>query len=222
MDKRQEDAFWSIIKALDELDILQHVMIIGSWAEYLYPPLFETDFVPNLRTRDVDFFYRNINLPKEKIPLIGKLKEYGFLYDENPYSAVAKFYKEDLLELEFLTRVLGSGGKSIYTIKPLGIKSEGLREINILSDYACEVERNGYTIIVPEPAVYVMQKILTNPTRVPRNKREKDIVAIEELLIHIKQSKIHMNKLEEIYNTLSKKQLSIVKKVTEENFITLF
>lgn len=222
MDIQQEKAFWDIIKALNELDLLKHVMIIGSWAEYLYPPLFETDFIPNLRTRDVDFFYRNINLPKEKIPLIAKLREYGFLYTEDPYSAVSKFYKEDLLELEFLTRVLGSGGQNTYTIKPLGIKSEGLREMNILSDYACEVETNGYTLIVPEPAVYVIQKILTNPTRVPKSKREKDIMAVEELLVHIKQSEYHMNKLKEIYNTLNKKQLAIVDNVARENFITLF
>ena len=40
--------------------------------------------------------------------------------------------KEDLLELEFLTRVLGSGSDKRMEIKPLGIVSEGLRVINIL------------------------------------------------------------------------------------------
>ncbi|MEF9916899.1 MAG: GSU2403 family nucleotidyltransferase fold protein [Lachnospiraceae bacterium] len=222
MDKRQEDAFWETIKVFDELKILQHVMVIGSWAEYLFPPLFDSNFIPNIRTRDVDFFYRNINIPNKKIPLIDKLKEYGFVYSEEPYSEVAKFYKEDLLELEFLTRVIGSGGKSSYPIRALGIKSEGLRVINILADYACEIERNGYKLIIPEPAVYVIQKILTNPTRVPKGKRQKDIMAVEELLVHIKQSEYHMNKLKEIYSILSKKELAIVAKVTEENFIELF
>lgn len=222
MDQRQEDAFWDTIKALDELGILQHVMVIGSWAEYLFPPLFETNFVPNIRTRDVDFFYRNINIPKEKVPLIAKLEEYGFVHSADPYSEVSKFYKENLLELEFLTRVMGSGGQNPYTIRALGIKSEGLRVINILADYACEVEKNGYKIIVPEPAVYVIQKILANPRRIPKAKRQKDIVAVEELLVHIKQSEYHMNKMREIYNHLTKKQTDIVKKVTEENFIELF
>ena len=53
MRKEQEEAFWLTIKAFKEIGLLQHVMIIGSWAEYLYPPLFETDFMPNLKTRDV-------------------------------------------------------------------------------------------------------------------------------------------------------------------------
>ncbi len=74
-------------------------IIIGSWTEYLYPQLFETDFMPNIRTRDVDFFI-----------------------------------EEDLLELEFLTRVIGAGRKNQNNIKSLGMKAEGLREINFVPD----------------------------------------------------------------------------------------
>lgn len=84
------------------------------------------------------------------------------------------------------------------------------------------MERNGFKLIIPEPAVYVIQKILTNPERVPKSKRQKDIMAVEELLVHIKQSEYHMKKMKEIYGNLTKKQLATVKKVTEDNFITLF
>lgn len=119
MRKEQEEAFWQTIKAFDEIGLLHHVMIIGSWAEYLFPPLFKTDFMPNLKTRDVDFFYRNINIPKEKINVVQKLKNIGYIYDE--VDGISRFYKEDLLELEFLTRVLGAGTDGKVNIKPLGI-----------------------------------------------------------------------------------------------------
>lgn len=221
MNKQQEDAFWDIIKAFDELGLLQHIMVIGSWAEYLYPPLFKTDFVPNVRTRDVDFFYCNINVPREKLPLIDKLKEYGFLHDIDHDSEVSRFYKEDLLELEFLTRALGSAGQSIYPIRALGIKSEGLRIINILADYACEIEANGYKITVPEPSVYVIQKILANPTRIPKSKREKDMFAVNEILEHIIQSDYHMTKLKEICSSLTKKQTKTIYGVIEQYPILL-
>lgn len=56
----------------------------------------------------------------------------------------------------------------------------------------------------------------------PKSKRQKDIMAVEELLVHIKQSEYHMNKLKEIYSILSRKELAIVAKVIEENFIELF
>ena len=64
MRKKQEEAFWQTIKAFNEIDLLQHVMIIESWAEFLFPILFNSDFRPNITTRDVDFFYKNINIPK--------------------------------------------------------------------------------------------------------------------------------------------------------------
>lgn len=199
-------------------------MIIGSWAEYLFPSLFETDFMPNLKTRDVDFFYRNINIPKEKINVIQKLKDIGYVYDE--VDGISRFYKEDLLELEFLTRVLGAGTEGRIDIKPLGITSEGLRVINILSNFAREVDVTGsngeeYTITIPEPAVYVIQKILTNPIREPQEKKAKDIAAVKELLYHIEKSTEHKIKLNEVYKTLSAKQLKTVKQVCEENQIVL-
>lgn len=224
MLKVQEEAFWQTIDILNELGVLSNIMVIGSWAEYLYPQLFSTDFYPNIRTRDVDFFYRNISLPKEKVPLVQKLKEEGFAYDE--VDGISRFYKEDLLELEFLTRVLGSGKDSHIEIKPLGIKSEGLRVINILADFALEIEREGtngkkYKLFVPEPAVYVVQKILTNPIREPPEKKQKDIDSVKELLYHIKKSEYHSEKLKEVYTTLSKKQIKTAEKVCAENEITL-
>ena len=63
MLKVQEEYFWEMIDILDELKVLPNIMIIGSWAEYLFPVLFDSDFIPNIHTRDVDLFYRNINLP---------------------------------------------------------------------------------------------------------------------------------------------------------------
>ena len=215
MDQKQEELFWETLKIFNEIGISAHVMLIGSWAEYFYKDMFKTDFRPEIRTRDIDFMYRNISIPDEKIPLIAALTQNGYLYTEDPYSGVAKFYKEDLLELEFLTRVQGSGKERVYPIRSLDIKSEGLREINILADFALEYRKNGLQIILPEPAVYVIQKILTNPTRVPVNKKEKDIRSVKNLLVHILQDKYHLEKLKEVISCLSRKQSATLKTVCQ-------
>ena len=101
-----------------------------------------------------------------------------------------------------------------------------MRVINILSNFAREVDVTGsngeeYTITIPEPAVYVIQKILTNPIREPQEKKAKDIAAVKELLYHIEKSTEHKIKLNEVYKTLSAKQLKTVKQVCEENQIVL-
>ena len=75
---------------------------------------------------------------------------------------------------------------------------------------------------VPEPAVYVVQKILTNPIRNPPEKKTKDINSVKELLYHIEKSPEHLSKLKEVYNTLAKKQLKILEQVCSENQITSF
>lgn len=63
MDIDQELAFWETIKILDEKHVLPCVMVIGSWAEYIYSYYFESNYQPNIRTRDVDFLYPNIRKP---------------------------------------------------------------------------------------------------------------------------------------------------------------
>ena len=36
MTKEQENAFWQTIKVFKDIGLLQHVMVIGSWAEYAF------------------------------------------------------------------------------------------------------------------------------------------------------------------------------------------
>lgn len=221
MNNEQEKILWDTIRIFNAIGLAEHVILIGSWAEYFYTDIFTSGFTPEIKTRDVDFMYRNINIPKEKIPLISSLRKIGFIYNEDPLTGVAKFYKEGLIELEFLTMVHGSGKSSVYPIRSLKIKSEGLREINIIADFSFEYRKNDLLIILPEPAVYVVQKILTNPTRVPANKKEKDIRSVRNMLKYIEKEDYHRNKLVEIMSSLTKKQLEILNEVCEANHIEI-
>ena len=95
--------------------------------------------------------------------------------------------------------------------------------LNFLQEFLETIATDGekYTLIIPEPSAYVIQKILTNPNREPREKRAKDIVAVKELLYHIEKSTEHKTKFSEVYKTLSVKQLKIIRQVCEENQIVL-
>lgn len=131
------------------------------------------------------------------------------------------FIKKIFLNLNFLQEFLGQELMERWILNLLE-----LRAINILSDFAREIESTAtdgekYTLIIPEPSAYVIQKILTNPNREPQEKRAKDIVAVKELLYHIEKSTEHKTKFSEVYKTLSVKQLKIIKQVCEENQIVL-
>lgn len=215
MTNEQHSAFLDIVDVFDREGLLPYVMLIGSWAEYVYQFYFKSDFHPNLRTRDVDFLYVNLNRPSNDIKLSDKLAQRGFLYREDALSGVGKFVKEDLLELEFITRVLGKG-KDVYKINSIGIKAEGLRIVNMLADYPLTINYNNYNLIVPEPEAYVLQKLLTNPTRTPESKREKDIQAVRELLKYINKKRTR-----QIFDDMSKKNQKIVNAVCDEHFINI-
>ncbi len=220
-NERQEQIFWSAIELLNNVGIIKHVMVIGSWAEYLYTNIFTEEYIPNIHTKDIDLFYRDINKPQMKIDFISLMRENGFTYDELPDTGIAKFYKEGLIELEFLSQVKGSGINTVNKINSLGIKSEGLRDINILNNYPYNIVVRGINITVPEPSAYIIQKILSNPSRVPAYKKQKDILTVKELLPHVLSNKMHAARFNKILFELTKKQLNIFKIVCEENYINI-
>ena len=86
MEPKQETLFWETLKIFNEIGLSAHVMLIGSWTEYFYKDIFKSSYRPEIRTRDIDFMYRNISIPDEKIPLISALTQHGYLYTEDPYS----------------------------------------------------------------------------------------------------------------------------------------
>ena len=52
-------------------------------------------------------------------------------------------------------------------------------------------------------------------------KKQKDIIAVKEILFHIEQSSEHKSMLKGVYKTLTEKQKKILKQVCEENGIVL-
>ena len=212
----QQAAFWDAIDVFDKEGLLPYVMLIGSWAEYVYQNHLMSGFYANLRTRDVDFLYPNLNRPqKYDINIFQSMQEKGFAYKEDVLSGVGKFVKEDLLELEFITRVLGKG-HHIYEIPSLKIKAEGLRNANMLADYPLELDCENYIITVPEPEAYIVQKLLINSTRVPKSKQDKDIQAIRELLNYANKKRVR-----EIFADRPEKEQKIIKETADKHFIEI-
>ena len=202
MGTEQEKEFWNIIESFMIEGLLPYVMLIGSWSEYIYQDYIKSDFKANLRTTDVDFLYKNLNQPKDKnINIIKVLEEKGFIYRQNRNTGVARFIKEDILDIEFLIRVLGKGDPQHRKIPSLGIVGIGLRDVNMLERYPLLVEVKGYKLIIPEPEIYVLHKTLICSKRLKPEKREKDLDSVRNLLPYI--NKGHMKTL---FNGLGKKQ----------------
>jgi hypothetical protein len=221
MDINQESAFWETIKILDETDVLSYVMVIGSWAEYIYSYYFESNYQPNIRTRDVDFLYPNIRKPNQPIKLEAKMKDAGYVVERDYYTQVVKMFKEDLLEIEFLTQAVAAGKESYLDIPAIGIRGQSLRDVNLLARFPLLIEVKKFNIIVPEPAVYALQKIIINPHRKPSSKREKDIDSVRIILPHIYKSARDLKIFKEILHDCTKKERKTITQVCNENKIDI-
>ena len=54
MNERKE-FFYKILKKFDEKEILDKIILIGSWCQYLYSIYFDTSKFSSLRTSDIGF-----------------------------------------------------------------------------------------------------------------------------------------------------------------------
>lgn len=181
IDTSKEKVFWEIIDVLNRSGLLPHVMVIGSWAEYLYPHCIGEDYLPNLKTRDVDLYYGNPYLEVEGAEaLVDNFRAANFILDEH-FADTGKFFKEGI-EVEFLSSQLGSGA-GVVEIPFTGVKAEKLSNLEMLRPLW--VEARGYGIKVPTPESYIAHKLYINPERRPISKRSKDIEAVRSLLLYL-------------------------------------
>lgn len=182
-DNRQTTIFWETIEVLRQSALLPHIMIIGSWAEYLYPYYFEDDYSPNLKTRDIDIYFGNYyrEVP-EASALIENFRASGFILDEH-FIDTGCFFKEGI-EVEFLSSQMGTG-PGMVEIPYTGVKAEKLDGLDMLHPIVIEVR--GYEIQIPTPASYIAHKLYINPERRPESKRSKDIEAVRSLFLYVSQ-----------------------------------
>jgi hypothetical protein len=212
--------FWNTITILEKNKVLEYIVLIGSWAEYIYEESnYLKDFEANLKTRGIDFLIKNINNPKEEINIVEILEKEGYETSIDYISGVYKFYKGKDLEIEFLVRELGRGQSEPYKVPSFGIKAEGLRYVALLIENTITINIKNISINVPTPQAYLLQKIIINEKR--KDKAKKDYLGIENLMENIRKSGIEYNKLINLYSTLSKKQKNKVNNFLEENLFDL-
>lgn len=212
--------FWETINILSKNKILEHIVLIGSWAEYIYEESgYLRNFDANLKTRDIDFLIKNINKPREGINIVEILEKEGFETSIDYISGIFKFFKGKDLEIEFIVREIGKGQVEPYNVPSFGIKAEGLRHTDLLLRNITIIEINNIRITVPTPQVYLLQKIIINNQR--KNKADKDYLGIENLLENIKSSDLESKKLKDLFLMMTKKQKKTIDNFLSDNLLEI-
>ena len=168
----QSCVFWDTIRILQEAGALEHLIIIGSWAEYIYEQEGVLDgFVSAIKTRDVDFLIPNLRKPRVKVDMISLLETNGFLVRQSAVTLQHRFFKPEL-EVEFLAREIGAGQADPYDAPGFGIKVSGLRQLELLSENMLRIPLRDCEIQVPTPDWKSPGKLLTTKPDFRKNCRK--------------------------------------------------
>ena len=200
----QSRVFWDTLSILQEAGALEHLIIIGSWAEYIYEQEGVLDgFSSGIKTRDVDFLISNLRKPRTKVDMVSLLEANGYIVQQSSMTIQHRFFKPEL-EVEFLVREIGAGQAEPYDAPGFGIKVAGLRQLDLLSENLMRIHMRGCEIQVPLPEAYAFHKLLIQ--RQTYEKSRKDLQAVENLLEYIMQHPNRIADLKKMHGKLTKKQ----------------
>jgi hypothetical protein len=148
------------------------------------------------------------------------MEETGFTLDASRNAGIHRFLHEDVgMEIEFLLQERGQGSAEAHHVESLGIRVQGLRNLDILSRFTMDVAYNDIDIIVPTPEAYAAHKLVINSGRAEA-KREKDIQAIDLVLEYIRANQ-RGRFFKEVWNSLTKKQKMSALSTAKENHIEI-
>ncbi|MDO4939499.1 MAG: GSU2403 family nucleotidyltransferase fold protein [Lachnospiraceae bacterium] len=207
----QQKQFTKFIKLLSDNDCLQHVILVGSWAEFIYEQSgMLKDFAPNIKTMDIDFLLINMRKPNPPTNVTALAKEAGYLVENDVLDGTTKILDKEGLEIEFLINKVGAGLESSLRTN-LGVVAQSLRHMDILLRNSTSVNYLGMSLIVPFPEAYVIHKMVINNQR--KNKQEKDRNAIINLFPYL-----DTKRFQSIKDGLTKKEQKAVDVFIESNF----
>jgi len=198
-NEQQKEAL-RLLKLLHDNDILNHVVLIGSWAEYVYAQAgVLPGFTMTLRTIDIDFLVKNLRRPTEPISLPALAKEEGYTVAHDVLMDTTKFFTPGGLEIEFLIPQKGSGVDKILETN-LGVNAQALRHLGAIVDNSITVNFLGMKVQVPCPEIYVLTKMIINSDR-RASKQRKDMNSVVKLLPFI-----DFKKLDALFAASTKKE----------------
>ncbi len=219
MEKEEQfKLFREILEKFQSTGVLQEIMLIGSWCLYFYRIEFEkTDALPAIRTLDVDFLIPDKHKLTKEVDVPALLKEMGFVSTYNRRTGLV-VYDHPELRVEFLIPELGRGFDKPQDIKKLHVKAQGLRYLNLLTEYPRVISDGSLRVRVPEPAVFALHKLIISARRLNKEKAKKDLESAVGLLDFLYSKPSEISRIKSILRTIPGKWLKTILTLSEKHY----
>ena len=207
--ERNKESLLKVLAALDEKKVLQYIILIGSWAEFLYGEVSLLEgFSSYGKTTDMDFLIRNLRKPSKKINITESMEKAGFVYQADYLTGNSKFINDEL-EIEFLICQKGDGSQELPETN-IGVRAQQITHMEVANRFFTTVTYEGFEINIPIPESYVIQKMIINHRRGDKQILDQEKVA--SLLPYV-----DLDVLNTVYTSLSKKEKQWVNEYIQEN-----
>jgi hypothetical protein len=192
------DLLFKVLKAFEKEGLLENLVLIGSWTHLLYAEHFKNPpDIPATRTLDLDFLVSKPKQVRREVDVPAVLKSLDFMENIDPYDGVIKYLHPEL-ELELLVPMTGREDNKPVPVPKLKTSAQKLRFLDVLEDHVMVVSYKGMNVKVPEPAAYVLQKLLIQDRRKP-DKKAKDMEAIQGITRFLFKSEGGKNSIRKIF-----------------------
>ena len=196
--------FLTIIDRLANGGVLTDIVLIGSWVLPIYRAYFhDAPEIPVLRTTDVDFLVGMPPKVRREFDVPAALSELGFEPEWAHQGGYCK-YVHPKMEVEFLIPEQGRGAGGSISVDALQVRAQPLRFLSLAYDRSMVVHYRGYAIRAPEPAAFVLLKLLVIPRRRDLSKIEKDAYTARHLGEYLLEDAGRRAKLLEAFSDLPK------------------
>lgn len=213
MEESQYKLCFEILRRFKKADILDSMILIGSWCVYFYKDYFSgTPYIDPavLKTRDIDFLIDNPQSIRHEVNVPALLHDLGFVTTMKGQAGYIKLDHPDLL-LEFLVPEKGKGTDKPVRLSKLGMNAVALRFLSFLSANTIRVKVENFYLNLPHPANFALHKLIIYQRRLKQDKAAKDrATAIEILKALI--NKGESAKLRRVFESIPKKwQAKVIK-----------
>jgi len=204
VDRKQANLLFKILRLLEKEGVLKHLIIAGSWCLYFYKYYYnKKQPIVSLRTRDVDFLLPDPKSITKEVNLPELLKDLGFVIDYRGEQGYIRLVHPSIF-IKFLVPEKGKGFDKAFPLPKLGLNAQALRFIDILYIKTITVKIKDVKVRLPNPACFLLHKIIIFKRRTEKDKRSKDIEQIERMLDFLKNEN-KLSSLKIIYTALHPK-----------------
>ena len=194
--------FVDMLSGLGKAGVLENLILIGGWCQNVYKVYFgDPPEISTLRTADVDFLIPNPRKIEKGFDLPRFFKSVGFDEEFSVMGGYVKYVHPEL-EIEFLVPELGRGSEKSHEVKELGVTAQPLRYLTLLGAHTMKTRFCGVELVVPEPAAFVLDKLLVARERKKPDKRENDLRAARQIGEYLLRDRIHEERIGLIFSSL--------------------